>query len=531
MKELSGLGLSPGRSQAPAHWLLYSLSLEDSATQYLSWEDARQIVVEKLQQSEEEAESEVLKELLVAQQMIADDPELANRVQAHVQSGEQLADAIENATAEIAAEFERMDDPYWQARADDVRDVGRQLLAAVQGRGSGRTSLIPGQPVIVMAEKLFPSDTVNLSHQDVRGFLLREGSPTSHVAILARSWGIPAVVLGPGLNEIGEGDVVFLDGEKGIVVIDPDPSLSPASDHETIKWPILSDHVFTLDGISIHIEANIGSVDDARRARNNGADGVGLLRTEFLFNRDQVPDEDEQFELLMQMARIMDGKPMVVRLADIGGDKPVPFLDLPAESNPFLGVRAIRLLPRYPHLYDAQIRAVLRVGQQYPVQLLFPMVATIEDWSLCRSLVEQIRSDTQLNPILVGCMIEVPSAVWLADVLAQTADFFSIGTNDLIQYLFAADRTAPSLINYYQPLNPAVLRAIKHVIAVGEHHHIPVSVCGEMAGDPVNLEILLGLGLNRLSVDPYRIPEVKNRVRTLDIRSCKQAARRFLTQK
>lgn len=527
MKELKGLGLAPGRSMGPTQRLVDSLSWENSHNQIFSWEEVLRTVLVNLERSHKEAESEVLKELTAAQQMMADDPALAERVQVHLQSGKALSDAIETAIEEIAAELGRIADPYWQERADDVRDVGRQLVAAARGRNSDRTPLISGHAVIIKAEKLFPSDTFNLSPRDVRGFLLAEGSPTSHVAILARSWGIPAVVLGKEFNQVNEGDVVFLDGERGIVMIDPDRSVD-LSIQEPVKWPLLRSVVSTMDRVPVRIEANIGSVDDAERAHHNGADGVGLLRTEFLFDRDHAPDEDEQCEVLTQMARIMDSQPIVVRLADIGGDKPAPFLDMPDENNPFLGVRAIRLLQCYPHFYDAQIRAVLRVGQQYPLQLMFPMVATVQDWSLCRSLVEKIRQEIQLNPVPVGCMIEVPSAVWLAKELAQTADFFSIGTNDLIQYLFAADRTSPSLINYYQPLNPAVLRAIEHVVTVSAQYHIPVSVCGEMAGDPTKLKILLGLGLTTLSVDPHRIPEVKNRIGAMDTRYCAREVERDL---
>lgn len=521
MKELQGMGLAPGRTGARAMKIVAAPSLDNSFEQELSWQEVRGAVKEKLAQSYAKADSEVAKDLLTVQQLIADDPGLSDRIQSHLQSGKSLSTAIESAIEEVAQDFLRINDPYWQERIDDVRDVGRQLVAAARGTTSSATpSPILDEPVVVMAEKLFPSDVFSLPRENIRGFIVAEGTKTSHVAILARSWKIPAVVLGSGLDEIVQGDMLFVDGEKGIVVVDPDPSWLLSTDSQRVKWPIIQNIVSTVDHIPVRIEANIGSLDDAKNAYDHGADGVGLLRTEFLFERDRAPEEEEQFEVLMQMASILQGKELVVRLADIGGDKPAPFLNLPHENNPFLGVRAIRLLQSYPHFYDDQIRAVLRAGQHYPLHLMFPMVASLEDWVLCLTLVERIRKETRLPSVPVGCMIEVPAAVYLADTLAQTADFFSIGTNDLIQYLFAADRTSPTLANYYQPLNPAVLEAIKQTMAAGTSHHIPVSLCGEMGGDPANLEILLGLGLRTFSVDPSRIEELKNRIQGLDTRNC-----------
>ncbi len=525
MNTLTGLGIAPGRGLAPAVWLRVDEPVPSSLSHPLSLEEVRLRVVEQIQSSQSHAESQVLQDVLQAHCLIADDPELWRQIQEKVDANVPLFDAIQAVVEETARRFAEMDDEYWRARADDVRDVGRQLLAAARGHDPHGVTQWPGHPFIVVAEVLYPSDTARLPLHRVRGFVLRQGSWTSHVAILSRSHGIPAVVLGDAVDALASGQPLYIDGDTGIIVVDPDESLA-REDVARVKWPVQHSRVCTGDGTELHIEANIGSLADAVTAHEMGCDGVGLLRTEFLFDGETAPSQSDQTEVLSQICEALHGKPMVVRLADIGGDKPLPYLDWPEEQNPFLGVRAIRLLSRYPHLYDDQIRAVYEVGRHFPVRLMFPMIATLEDWRLCRNTVIRVveASGYDVNTVPLGCMIEVPSAVWLADRLAREAEFFSIGTNDLIQYLFAADRLSPDLAHYYQPLNPAVLRAVGTVIEVGVKSHIPVAMCGEMAGDPTCLEILVGMGLRSFSVAAPLIPETKGRITQLEMDHCRQAA-------
>ena len=530
MNRLKGLGVAPGRAAAPAHWLNRNISQVAEPAIPLAADQVRTMVSEKLKRDREAASSDILRDVLGAHMLIADDPELWRQIDGKASGGLALPDAIDATIKEIADQFEQMSDTYWRARADDIRDVGQQLLSAAKGQNPETYPKTLHNPQIVVADVLYPSDTAALPMDLIQGFILAQGSATSHVAILSRSLGIPAVIVGDAIHAITEGVDLYIDGDDGTVAINPDASLTV---HRTPqkKWPLVMNTVATRDGASVHIEANIGSRADAEQARALGADGVGLLRTEFLFEGSRAPTEEEQSEVLKAIAETLEGRPLTVRLADIGGDKPLPYLNHPPEQNPFLGVRAIRLLRREPNLYDAQIRAILHVGQSFPLRMMFPMVASIQDWTLCQDTVARVMAGSQKSwhSVPMGCMVEVPAVVWSADELAQKVDFFSLGTNDLIQYLFAADRLSPDLADYYQPRHPAVLRAVKTVIDAADRQGIPVAMCGEMAGDPDNVEVLLGLGLRTFSMTPQRVPEIKNRIADLDLSHCREVASRYLT--
>lgn len=525
--ELFGLGAAPGKAVGPAIWYHPNVSraIDDRRIQL---SQLRQTVLSSLKTLREQAGSEVLRDVLDAQILIADDPELWHRIETLKASGESLVSAIEHAISEAALALANLDDDYLAARADDIRDVGQQILRTIPGAAEGPSVWPATQPAILVADYLYPSDTAHLDLSLVQGFLLREGSPTSHVAILARSLGIPAVILGDAVEKIADRTLLIMDGGTGAIV--SNPTAISMTDLKKPDTPIILDKVVTRDGIVIYVEANIGAANEASLAIQKGADGIGLLRTEFLFDGSRAPSEDEHREALDTIAKAMQGRPVTVRAADIGGDKPLKYLTLPQESNPFLGTRAIRLLDRYPDLYDAQIRAAIHVGQSYPIKLMFPMVATLDDWHRCRAVVERIYADLpgSFQRIPIGMMIEVPSAALFAPELSREADFFSIGTNDLIQYLFAADRLSPGLAPYYQPRHPVVLRVLRDVIRSADQANIPVSLCGEMAGDPDNVPILLGLGLRRLSMGPANIPKVKALIQSLSITECEDTARMIL---
>ena len=517
--KLKGLGVSPGRIQAPIMWLRKAPPANGRETA-LSVPDFHHKAVQTLTHLADTASSPVLKDILRAQVLMVDDPMLWDAISAAMAHGATLIEAVRDSIANIAHQFDAIDDPYLAARADDVRDIGQHLLDLLMT--SADTTPWPAEgPSILVSDTLFPSDTAKIDLSRVVGIVLGQGSLTSHVAILSRSLQIPAVIVENVQQWLHDGDPVMVDGSLGMV-----------SDEEMSQEPVFiprktftvqPDIVSTKDGVPIRIEANVGSVQDAVAAHELGADGIGLLRTEFLFAGDHFPSEQEQYEVLYSIAQAAPkGRPIIIRAVDIGGDKPLPYLNLPVEPNPFLGTRAARLLTQYPDLYDAQLRAVLRLSQDFPVQLMFPMIATLNDWTECQNLMLRAQSSLNLEhcPIPLGIMVEVPSVVFLATKFARLVNFFSIGTNDLIQYLFAADRSVTQLSRYYRPDDEAVAGAIRMTVAAAEKAHIPIGMCGEMAGDVSHTPLLVGLGLREFSVSPHLVPVLKSRVSELSVTEC-----------
>ena len=472
-----------------------------------------------------------------AHEAFLDDPELETAAVAIMRTGTSAGwawrEVIEARSAELAA----LADPLLAARAVDLGDVGQRVLRFL-AESDAEEPKLPDHPVLLVADDLTPSDTASIDPARVVGFCTAQGGPTSHTAIIARALGIPAIVgAGPAALAQPEGAPAVLDGSGGTLWVglseEDLASAQQASQHlEAIR---AEEHrtryqpAIMTDGHRIEVVANIGRPEEAAAAVAAGAEGVGLVRTEFLFlGRDEAPTEDEQYEALALMVRALGGLPLVVRTLDIGGDKPVPYLDLPQEDNPFLGVRGIRLCLARPDLFAPQLRAIYRASALGPVQVMFPMVARLEDLEDALALAEKARVEVGAAPIPVGIMIEVPSAVALAPELAQRVQFFSVGTNDLTQYALAMDRGHPALARQTDGLHPAVLRMVRAVVDAADAAGITVGVCGGVAGEPEGALVLAGLGVHELSVSIPAVAAVKARLRTVSRKDVRRLAERAL---
>ncbi len=434
--------------------------------------------------------------------------------------------AWQAAAERVTARLRSLDDPYLRARAADVADAAARVLRSLTG---ARAEMPPvSEPVVVAAPDLAPSEVKELNRQLVLGICLEAGSPSAHSVILARSMGIPAVVgLGPGLSALADGTVIALDGDQGVVWVAPEPGVSRAVEGRRQAWLAARQQAYarrkapavTSDGRRIRVLANIGSVAEAAEALESGAEGVGVLRTEFLFlGRPEAPSEQEQVAAYRAIAETLGGRPLAIRTLDIGGDKSLPYLDTGAEANPFLGWRGIRVTLSRRDLLRTQLRAILRAGAGYPVEVLFPMVCSAAELREAKAVLWEVEADLEAEGlpfhrgIRVGVMIEAPAAVAVADQLARLAGFFSIGTNDLVQYAMAADRTNPRVASLADPLHPAVLRLIGQALKAGRQAGIGVTLCGELAADTLATPLLIGLGLDEFSVSPPLIPGLKHAI-------------------
>jgi multiphosphoryl transfer protein len=444
--------------------------------------------------------------------------------------GRSAPGAWRDAVGAVAATWEALEDEYLRARVDDLRSVGRQVLAHLLGVALPASAT--AGPGVLVADVLTPADTAGLGESGTVGIVTATGGPTSHAAVLARSLGIPAVVgAGPDVLAIAEGTQLAVDGGAGTVYLAPpaevmDGLRAAAAEHEERERRAGSralEPAVTTDGVRIEVAANIGSPAEAAAAVSAGADGVGLFRTELLFmGRPDLPGEDEQEHAYRQAALALDGRPMVVRTLDVGADKPLPALAQPAEANPFLGVRGVRLSLERPDLLDTQLRALIRVAADHPVRIMFPMISTLAELRAARDAVERARAAVgaieRSGPRTeIGIMVEVPAAALMADVLAGEADFFSIGTNDLTQYTLAADRGNERVASLADPLHPSVLRLIARTAEAAQAQRRWVGVCGELAADPVATAVLLGLGVRELSMSAPAIAGVKEAVRATDL--------------
>jgi phosphocarrier protein FPr len=453
--------------------------------------------------------------------------------------GASAAAAWSASVDELSHAWEGLEDPYLRGRVADLRSVGRQVLARILGIEVPRPRL--DAPGVLVARDLEPADTVGLDRDACRGIALAHGGPTSHAAILARALGIPAVVgLGEQLLQVRDGVPLGLDGAAGTIHVDP-PASTVATLERTAEEIERRDRearsraaiaAVTLDGTEIAVLANVGGpVDigtDVRAAVAAGCEGVGLLRTEFLFvGRDTIPDEEEQERAYRDAAEALDGRPLTIRTLDVGADKPLPGIARPDEPNPFLGVRGIRLGLERPELLAAQLRAIARVTAEHDVRVLFPMVATLEELHAALAALETALDRSGARPP-AGIMIEVPSAALLATRLASEVAFLSIGTNDLTQYVLAADRGNDRVGAIADPLHPAVLRLIAETGRAAIAAAIPAAVCGELAGDPRATALLVGLGVRELSMSAPAIPAVKEAVRRTDLDTATALAGRAL---
>jgi multiphosphoryl transfer protein len=471
--------------------------------------------------------------ILEAQGLMLDDPALLAGAEGLMNQGRPADEAVAETMAPFAEMLRASDDPVFQARAADLEDVVQQVRRALHGTSG--TPPPPSQPSVLVARDLAPSQTAGLDRALVVGFATEQGSATAHTAILARALGLPAVVGIAGLVQaVHDGQVVLLDGDQGTLLIDP-----PAEAVRALRGPrrMLADAqpAVTRDGRRVEVGCNAASLDDARRAAAAGADGIGLLRSEFLFlGSDRLPTEAEQVDILEAVTTAMSPRPVILRTLDVGADKPLPALPQPPEANPALGVRGLRLqLLRRPDLLLDQLRAALRVASAHPLRLMFPMVSTVDEVRQAKALLEQARRDVNPNAVnaiqmQVGIMIEVPAAVVGADLLAAEVDFFSLGTNDLTQYVFAADRTNPELASLADSLHPVMLRMIDQVVKAAHRRNRWVGVCGEMASDLWALPLLVGLGIDELSVHPPMVARIKAAIRELDSTECARVSRAAL---
>ena len=477
--------------------------------------------------------------------LILQDPDLIKQARGGIdERHENAAFAWNQAITAAAESYRALHDPYLQARATDVEDVGAQVLFTMAEK-SARSSLSFDEPVILYAVDLTPTETSQLDMQMVLGIITAGGGPTSHSAILARALGIPAVAgVGTLLERQPGGTLTGINGFAGEIWLDPSAEVQSKLRASRTDWIAGRDKLLqtsqqlavTKDDHRVEVYANIGGTNDARAAVKNGAEGVGLLRTEFLFlTRETAPSEEEQFLILREIIETMgEQRPVTTRTLDVGGDKGLPYIQLPEEPNPFLGVRALRLSLARPDLFVAQIRAILRAADGFPCRIMFPMVADMEEIRKARVLVEQAHQDLNTKgqahawPVELGIMVEIPSAALLAPVLAEEVDFFSIGTNDLTQYTLAAERGNPALSHLADGLHPAVLKLISQVVEASHQAGKWTGICGELGGDPEATAILVGLGVDELSLNPAGIPRIKSIIRGLSMDAALTLAARAL---
>jgi phosphotransferase system enzyme I (PtsI) len=454
---------------------------------------------------------------------------------------------VEFAFQEVANRYveslSKIDDPYLRERALDIQDVSRRVIRNLQGK-SPRPFLTVDEPHLLVAHNLTPSDTATMNRQQVRGIALDLGSRTSHTAIMARSLGIPAVVgLHDATEKLETGVPALIDGYNGLLIIHPsEQTLSEYAEIERKKGAITEQlqqlretKSTTRDGHHIVLSANIELPDETEVVLTNGAEGVGLYRTEFLYlNQPALPTEEDQFEIYRQVAQRLAPNPLIIRTLDLGGDKLTDTIETPDELNPFLGWRAIRFCLENLDIFKTQLRAILRASVTGNIGIMFPMISGLDEVRRGREIVRQCQEELRREgkpfhaELEVGIMIEVPTAAIMADRLAREVDFFSVGTNDLIQYAVAIDRTNERVAHLYEPSHPSVVRLLKMVADAAHAHDIWVGVCGEMAGEVLFTPLLLGLGMDELSAGPLIVPRVKNAVQRLTIAECRQLAEEVL---
>lgn len=537
---LKGIPVAPGFGVGPAFFLRPGVSpviLPPGKMEVLDpkgeWKKLNQAIrkasfdllrlEKKLQKKFSKSESDIF----YSHRMILSDPSFLKKLKGIVQKRKGAVEAVKEVIGDYIREFEKIEDPHFRERVADLEDLRQRILDHLVGAKFKKESW----KGILVAETLVPSDTTRLDPEKIRGILTARGGVTSHAAILARSLGIPAVMGVPGIGaKIQPGDLVIVDGNTGSVYVNPEEPV--LQEYEKIQEKY-ADQLFHLqklagepavtgDGRRIHLEANVGLFSGLKDLRQFGAEGVGLYRTEFPFMvRKRLPSEDEQYELYRKVVEEVGGLPVTFRLLDAGGDKPIEALGLQREANPFLGYRSIRLSLSRPEILEAQLRALLRASTHGPVRILVPMISGIEEIRAVKKIFQEAKEGlagrgVPFDPkVPFGIMIEVPSAVSMAHLLIRDCDFFSIGTNDLIQYTLAVDRNNEQVAQFFEPLHPAVLSSVARVAQVGLEAGKPVGVCGELAGDPTITPLLVGLGITQLSMIPSNIPLVKNAIREI----------------
>ncbi|HEH8180923.1 TPA: phosphoenolpyruvate--protein phosphotransferase [Staphylococcus aureus] len=474
--------------------------------------------------------------------LVLDDPELIQPIQDKIKNeNANAATALTDVTTQFVTIFESMDNEYMKERAADIRDVSKRVLSHILGVELPNPSMID-ESVVIVGNDLTPSDTAQLNKEFVQGFATNIGGRTSHSAIMSRSLEIPAIVGTKSITqEVKQGDMIIVDGLNGDVIVNPtedeliayqDKRERYFADKKELQKLRDADTV-TVDGVHAELAANIGTPNDLPGVIENGAQGIGLYRTEFLYmGRDQMPTEEEQFEAYKEVLEAMDGKRVVVRTLDIGGDKELSYLNLPEEMNPFLGYRAIRLCLAQQDIFRPQLRALLRASVYGKLNIIFPMVATINEFREAKAILleekENLKNEGHdiSDDIELGIMVEIPATAALADVFAKEVDFFSIGTNDLIQYTLAADRMSERVSYLYQPYNPSILRLVKQVIEASHKEGKWTGMCGEMAGDETAIPLLLGLGLDEFSMSATSILKARRQINGLSKNEMTELANR-----
>jgi phosphotransferase system enzyme I (PtsI) len=551
---MKGTGASPGIALGKA-LVIENEPLVVEKKEIESTEKEKSRFLEALEKSKEQLKKvreKALKEMgqekaaiFEAHLMILEDPELIQSTTKKIEDeGLNGEYAFKEITTQFVSIFEAMDNEYMKERAADIRDVSDRVLRNLMDQPIIDLSILD-EEVILIAHDLTPSDTATMNKEKVLGFLTNIGGRTSHTAIMARSLEIPAVV---GLKDITEkvntSDFIVLNGETGEVMINPDEeeiqkykTMKEKYEHEKKELESLKDQPsITPDGRKVELAGNIGTPKDIDGLLKNDAEGVGLYRTEFIYmDRDSMPTEDEQFEAYKEVLESLNPKPIVIRTLDIGGDKELPYLHIDKEMNPFLGYRAIRLCLKEQEIFKTQLRALLRASIYGKLKIMFPMISSLEELLEAKKILNEVKKDLDKEgieyskDIEVGMMIEVPSAAIISDILAKHVDFFSIGTNDLIQYTTAVDRMNEKIHYLYNPFNPAVLRLIKMVIDNGHKEGIWVGMCGEMAGDKRMIPILLGMGLDEFSMSPISILPARKLIRSLKHEDMKKVAENVLS--
>ncbi|HGO3465913.1 TPA: phosphoenolpyruvate--protein phosphotransferase [Staphylococcus aureus] len=474
--------------------------------------------------------------------LVLDDPELIQPIQDKIKNeNANAATALTDVTTQFVTIFESMDNEYMKERAADIRDVSKRVLSHILGVELPNPSMID-ESVVIVGNDLTPSDTAQLNKEFVQGFATNIGGRTSHSAIMSRSLEIPAIVGTKSITqEVKQGDMIIVDGLNGDVIVNPtedeliayqDKRERYFADKKELQKLRDADTV-TVDGVHAELAANIGTPNDLPGVIENGAQGIGLYRTEFLYmGRDQMPTEEEQFEAYKEVLEAMNGKRVVVRTLDIGGDKELSYLNLPEEMNPFLGYRAIRLCLAQQDIFRPQLRALLRASVYGKLNIMFPMVATINEFREAKAILleekENLKNEGHdiSDDIELGIMVEIPATAALADVFAKEVDFFSIGTNDLIQYTLAVDRMSERVSYLYQPYNPSILRLVKQVIEASHKEGKWTGMCGEMAGDETAIPLLLGLGLDEFSMSATSILKARRQINGLSKNEMTELANR-----
>ena len=553
---LQGIAASDGIAIAKVYTLtepdlsFTKISVENTDKEISRLEEALAVSTKEIELIKETALKNLGEEeaqVFEAHLMVLSDPELVGQVKDAITSQKVNAEhALKEVSDMFISIFAGMEDnPYMQERAADIRDVSKRILANLLGVKIPSPATIKDE-VVVVAGDLTPSDTAQLNRQYVKAFVTDIGGRTSHSAIMARSLEIPAIV---GTKEITslakDGDLIIIDGLSGDVFLNPSEDVvaeyrakAEAFAAQQAEWEKLKDaDTFTKDGHQVELAANIGTPKDLEGVINNGAEGVGLYRTEFLYmDSHDMPTEEDQFEAYKAVLEGMNGKPVVVRTMDIGGDKELPYLPLPHEMNPFLGYRAIRISLNEPEMFRTQLRALLRASVYGKLRIMFPMIATLNDFRGAKALLLEEKAKLVAEGVVVsddiqvGIMIEIPAAAVLAHQFAKEVDFFSIGTNDLIQYTMAADRMNERVSYLYQPYNPSILTLIKHVIDSAHKEGKWAGMCGEMAGDQTAVPLLVGLGLDEFSMSASSVLKTRSLISKLTLEDMKALADKAINE-